>query len=79
VKEFATPKGYKILSVMDEIAASHKCSVSAVSLAWLRSNPQLSTPIASARTVEQLEEIVQIIELNPTEIDALNTVSAPTA
>ena len=35
---------------------------SAVSLAWLRSNPQLSTPIASARTVEQLEEIVQIID-----------------
>jgi len=52
---------------------------SAVSLAWLRSNPQLSTPIASARTVEQLEEIVQIIDLNPTEIAALNTVSAATA
>ena len=76
VKEFATPKGYTILSVMDEIAAAHKSSVSAVSLAWLRSNPQLSTPIASARTVEQLEEIVQIIELTPDEVAALNAVSA---
>ena len=76
VKEFATPKGYKILSAMDEIAAAHKSSLSAVSLAWLRSNPQLSTPIASARTVEQLEEIVQIIELTPDEVAALNAVSA---
>jgi aryl-alcohol dehydrogenase-like predicted oxidoreductase len=79
VKEFATPKGYQILGVMDQIALENKCSVSAVSLAWLRSNPQLSTPIASARTVEQLEEIVQIIDLNPTEIAALNTVSAASA
>jgi aryl-alcohol dehydrogenase-like predicted oxidoreductase len=76
VKEFATPKGYQILSVMDEIAAAHKSSVSAVSLAWLRSNPQLSTPIASARTVEQLEEIVQVIELAADEVEALNAVSA---
>ena len=76
VKEFATPQGYKILSAMDEIAAAHKSSLSAVSLAWLRSNPQLSTPIASARTVEQLEEIVQIIELTPDEVAALNAVSA---
>jgi aryl-alcohol dehydrogenase-like predicted oxidoreductase len=79
VKEFATPKGYQILAVMDQIALENKCSVSAVSLAWLRSNPQLSTPIASARTVEQLEEIVQIIDLNPTQIATLNTVSAATA
>ena len=61
---------------MDEIAAAHKSSVSAVSLAWLRSNPQLSTPIASARTVEQLEEIVQVIDLAADEVAALNEVSA---
>jgi aryl-alcohol dehydrogenase-like predicted oxidoreductase len=79
VKEFATPKGYATLTVMDQIALDHNCSVSAVSLAWLRSNPQLSTPIASARTVEQLKEIVQIIELTPDEVASLNTVSAPTA
>jgi aryl-alcohol dehydrogenase-like predicted oxidoreductase len=79
VKEFATPKGYATLTVMDQIALDHNCSVSAVSLAWLRSNPQLSTPIASARTVEQLKEIVQIIELTADEVASLNKVSAPTA
>ncbi len=76
VKEFATPKGYATLGVMDQIAAENNCSVSAVSLAWLRSNPYLSAPIASARTVEQLEEIVQVVDLNQDQIDALNKVSA---
>jgi aryl-alcohol dehydrogenase-like predicted oxidoreductase len=61
---------------MDQIALENKCSVSAVSLAWLRSNPQLSTPIASARTVEQLEEIVQVVDLDQSQIDALNSASA---
>jgi len=76
VAQFATPKGYHILSLMDEIAATHTSSVSAVALAWLRSNPHLSTPIASARTVEQLQEIVQVIELAPDEVTTLNAVSA---
>ena len=76
VKEFATPKGYATLAVMDKIAARHGSSVSAISLAWLRSNPQLSTPIASARTVAQLEEIVQIVTLDASEVAELNAVSA---
>ncbi len=76
VKEFATPKGFATLAVMDKIAARHGSSVAAISLAWLRNNPQLSTPIASARTVEQLEEIVQIITLDASEVAELNAVSA---
>jgi aryl-alcohol dehydrogenase-like predicted oxidoreductase len=76
VKEFATPKGFATLAVMDKIAARHGSSVAAISLAWLRSNPQLSTPIASARTVGQLEEIVQIITLDASEVAELNAVSA---
>jgi len=76
VKEFATPKGFATLAVMDKIAARHGSSLAAISLAWLRNNPQLSTPIASARTVEQLEEIVQIITLDASEVAELNAVSA---
>jgi len=44
-------------------------------LAWLRSHPQVCAPIASARTPEQLEEIVQIVDLNNTEIERLNALS----
>jgi len=44
-------------------------------LAWLRSHPQVCAPIASARTVSQLEEIVQIIELSAPEMTHLSAIS----
>jgi aryl-alcohol dehydrogenase-like predicted oxidoreductase len=59
-----------------EFAQERNVPVAAISLAWLRTNPQVSTPIASARTVEQLEEIVQIVELNDVEVASLNSLSA---
>jgi aryl-alcohol dehydrogenase-like predicted oxidoreductase len=36
----------------------------------------VSVPIASARTVEQVEEIVQVVELSREEVEQLNKVSA---
>ena len=76
-REYATDKNYAILSAMDEISAAHnKAPLSAIALAWLRSQPTVSVPIASARTVPQLEEIVQVIELTHEEVEKLNTLSA---
>jgi aryl-alcohol dehydrogenase-like predicted oxidoreductase len=75
VREYMTTKGWAIIDAVDAIANNHGASMSAVALAWLRSNPAVSTPIASARTVEQLLEIVQIIKLGPEEIEQLNAAS----
>ena len=76
-REYATDKNYAILSAMDEISAAHNYApLSAIALAWLRSQPTVSVPIASARTVPQLEEIVQVIELTHEEVEKLNTLSA---
>jgi aryl-alcohol dehydrogenase-like predicted oxidoreductase len=36
----------------------------------------VSAPIASARTVPQLEEIIQVVELSSAEVEKLNTLSA---
>jgi aryl-alcohol dehydrogenase-like predicted oxidoreductase len=36
----------------------------------------VSVPIASARTVEQVEEIIQVVELSREEVEKLNAVSA---
>jgi aryl-alcohol dehydrogenase-like predicted oxidoreductase len=47
-----------------------------VALAWLRAQPTVSVPIVSARTVEQVEEIVQVVELSAEEVEKLNGVSA---
>jgi len=76
VKEYQTDKGWAVIAALDEIAKAHKSSVSAVALAWLRAKPQISTPIASARTVEQLNEIIEIVELSADEVIRLNSASA---
>jgi aryl-alcohol dehydrogenase-like predicted oxidoreductase len=75
-REYATDKNYAVLTVMDEVAKNHNVSLSAVALAWLRVQPSVSVPIASARTVEQVEEIVQVVELSVEEVEKLNMVSA---
>jgi aryl-alcohol dehydrogenase-like predicted oxidoreductase len=42
----------------------------------LRANPAVSTPIASARTVEQLNEIIEVVHLSDLEVKILNRASA---
>lgn len=75
-REYATDKGYAVLAAMDEISEAHNAApLAAIALAWLRAQPTVSVPIASARTVDQLNEIVQIIELSVEEIEQLNALS----
>lgn len=74
--EYQNERGWRTLEVIDEIAERHKVSVAAVALAWLRAQPTVSTPIASARTVQQLAEIMQQVTLAPSEIGALSAVTA---
>jgi aryl-alcohol dehydrogenase-like predicted oxidoreductase len=62
---------------LDEISAAHNgAPLSAIALAWLRAQSSVSVPIASARTVPQLEEIVQVIQLTSAEVEKLNGASA---
>jgi aryl-alcohol dehydrogenase-like predicted oxidoreductase len=75
ITDYQTDKGYAIIDSLDKISKSHNSSISAVALAWLRANPQVSTPIASARTVEQLREIMQIVELTSDEVAELKAIS----
>jgi aryl-alcohol dehydrogenase-like predicted oxidoreductase len=76
VKGYQTDKGWAVVAALDEIAKAHNSSVSAIALAWLRANPQISTPIASARTVEQLIEIIEVVHLSDFEVKKLNAASA---
>ena len=75
VVDYQNDHGYGVIAAMDTIAKSHNVSISAIALAWLRANPQVSTPIASARTVEQLLEIMKVVELTGDEVALLNKVS----
>ena len=76
VKEYQSDRGWAVVDALTEIAKAHLSSPSAIALAWMRANPSVSTPIASARTVEQLNEIVEVVHLSDVEVNILNRASA---
>jgi aryl-alcohol dehydrogenase (NADP+) len=67
--------GAAVLDALDEIAAAHATTVAAVALAWLIAQPRVVAPIASARTTEQLEQILPAatVALTPAEVDRLSS------
>ena len=76
-REYENDKNYAVLAAIDEISAAHNnAPLAAIALAWLRAQPTVSAPIASARTVEQLNEIIQIIDLSTAEVEKLSRLSA---
>ena len=56
-------RGERVLGVLDEVAGAHAVPLAAVALAWLAAQPTVTAPIASARTVEQLAELLPVQEL----------------
>jgi aryl-alcohol dehydrogenase-like predicted oxidoreductase len=78
VKKYLTPQGMKVLAALDDIAATHKATPAQVALAWLIARPGITAPIASATSVEQLQEILGAasVSLSSSEIAALDDASA---
>ena len=67
-----------MLATLDAVAAAHDVDVASVSLAWLRQQPTVVAPIASARTVSQLPALLASasLELTAEELAALDVASA---
>ena len=57
-RAYLDDRGRAVLAVLDEIAAGHEVPVAAVALAWLAAQPTVAAPIASARTPEQLADLL---------------------
>ena len=68
---YANELGWNLLSKLDQIAKDKKTTVAAISLAWLRAQPTVATPIASATKLEQIKEIMPIVELSSQELQTL--------
>jgi aryl-alcohol dehydrogenase-like predicted oxidoreductase len=81
VAPYRNERGYRVLSVLDQVAAAHNTTVAAVALAWLAAQPTVAAPIASARTPQQLLELVPFtdLKLSSDELSALNAASQYTA
>ena len=81
VAQYLNSDGFALIDVLDAIAADHNVQVATVALAWLRQQPQITAPIASARTVEQLPALLASakLQLGADEIQRLDTASQPFA
>jgi aryl-alcohol dehydrogenase-like predicted oxidoreductase len=75
--KYATEAGLRIIDTLEQVGDAHGSSIAATALAWLRAQPTVAAPIASARTVEQVPDLLAgaRLELTPDEVDALNRVS----
>jgi aryl-alcohol dehydrogenase-like predicted oxidoreductase len=74
VKEYQE-SGRPVLAEMDRVAEETGASLPAIALAWLVRQPGIPAPIASARTVAQLEQSLEFTRLELTE-DQLNRLTA---
>jgi aryl-alcohol dehydrogenase-like predicted oxidoreductase len=72
-------KDYDIVDVLTRIAKEVDTTVPRVALAWVRSQPGVSSTIIGGRTVEHLEDNVASLEvkLSAEQMKALDAVSAP--
>jgi aryl-alcohol dehydrogenase-like predicted oxidoreductase len=72
-------RGVRVLAALDEVAAAHETTVAAVALAWLRAQPTVVAPVASARTPEQLADLLPAAELalGEDELERLAAASEP--
>ncbi|HPA50847.1 MAG TPA: aldo/keto reductase [Thermoanaerobaculia bacterium] len=71
--------GLRVLAALDAVAAERGTTVASIALAWLLGRPGVVAPIASARTPEQLAEILPAATLSLTaeESDRLEAASRP--
>jgi aryl-alcohol dehydrogenase-like predicted oxidoreductase len=78
-ERYMNARGLGVLAALDEVAGARGKPVAAVSLAWLRAQPTVVAPIASATSVQQLGELLESVtlELTPDELRLLDQASEP--
>ncbi|MCU1629559.1 MAG: Aryl-alcohol dehydrogenase [Pseudonocardia sp.] len=66
-RAYLTDTGRAVLAVLEEISLGHEVPIASVALAWLAAQPTVAAPIASARTKEQLDGLLPMLDLKLTD------------
>lgn len=74
---YATEHGLRIIDTLEAVGAAHGISIAATSLAWLRAQPTVVAPIASASRVDQVGDLLDgaRVDLTAGELAELSRVS----
>jgi aryl-alcohol dehydrogenase-like predicted oxidoreductase len=78
VKAYFDERGLRILKALDEVAERNSATPAQIALAWLIAQPLVTAPIASATSVEQLQQLMAAprLKLSADDLKALDTASA---
>jgi aryl-alcohol dehydrogenase-like predicted oxidoreductase len=63
VKKYMDGRGFRILDALDRVARRYNSAPATVALAWLIARPGITAPIASATSLDQLNELMKSMEL----------------
>jgi len=77
VANYLNDKGLNILKALDELAEKHNAVPATISLAWLSAQPNIGGPVASATSIEQLNQILAStqIDLSQEDLELLDKAS----
>ena len=77
VAKFLNERGLRILAALDDVGRRYSASPASVALAWQIARPSITAPIASATTIDQLNELVAAtqLKLDQATIEQLDTAS----
>jgi aryl-alcohol dehydrogenase-like predicted oxidoreductase len=78
MKSYLNERGLRILAALDAVAKARNAKPAQVAIAWLIARPGVVAPIASATSVEQLQDLVKAAELDLSaqDIEQLDRASA---
>ena len=63
IKQYLDERGLRRLATLDDVAAQYDATPAQMALAWLIARPSVTAPIASATSVEQLNELVNAAQI----------------
>lgn len=77
VRTYFSSASLRVVELLEQIARDHDAEIASIALAWLRRQPTVVAPIASARTPEQLTSLTEstTIELSDDELARLSKAS----
>jgi len=64
MKKYLNPRGLLIVATLDDVARRYAATPAQVALAWLIARPGITAPIASATSLEQLDELMGATRLD---------------
>ncbi len=81
VGKYLNPRGFGVVTALEEVASAHNSTPASVALAWLMAQPGITAPIASATSEKHLADLVAAtnLHLDKASIDKLSAASTPAA